>query len=102
MQPASAQEAAGQRPMKLRQKMGPIATVCQEIASGIWRFETNQFWWEWREVQGLNLSCRDKDVEGETFTPVLWAKTLNDAVMFGCGYDGGFGYAQRIAAKEGK
>ena len=78
---------------KLKRKEGPIGTMCREVSTGVWRFNTGKFSWEWSLAHsGLNLSVeleKEGELSGE-FMPCLFAKDLNHAVMYGQGFDMGW------------
>lgn len=95
---------------KPRTKTGPIETKCfeSETQTGVWYFETDQFVWRFDAQArfGINLAMADKDRQPDGSTTrhdwgsyayggLIFAKTLDMAVMFAQGYDGGYGYARR-------
>jgi hypothetical protein len=76
---------------KPKTKMGPIETPCTETAPGQWDFSTGTFSWRWFSSVGINLFSRMPPTEG--YAGMIYAKDLNQAVMFAQGLEAGYAYA---------
>lgn len=82
---------------KLKTKKGPIETLATEVESGVWQFSTDNYDWRHTDRMGLNLLMAHKG-EG-AWQGCLYAKTLNEAIMFTHGFDCGVVAERRTNAK---
>lgn len=76
---------------KIKTKIGPIETKCEEVRSGVWQFDTGYYVWQFSNFGRFNLAVINKDdiaKEGK-WHPMLFAKNLDHAVMFAQGYEAG-------------
>jgi hypothetical protein len=90
---------------KQKTKRCVMDTTATLTDKGAWEFDTGRFvWWFYDGQAGINLYVRDKDYPrdkdkdgADRVAPAIYAKTLDHAVMFGHGFNGGLAYALHIA-----
>lgn len=77
----------------------PMSTTATQPYPGCWLFATGRYEWEYHpDRMGLNLEVRRRgDI---TYEPAIYAKNLDQAVMFAHGFEGGYQAAKVHAAKE--
>lgn len=74
---------------KSKTKECVMSTMATETRPGVWTFSTGRYLWEWSSGFGMNLSVKETDSD-KPFQPSLYAKTLDHAVMFAHGFEGGY------------
>lgn len=69
---------------KNKTKIGVMDTFA-EFKEGAWFFTTGKHLWKWEEGVGINLFLRFEGV-AKLWSPVIYARTLNDAILFANGF----------------
>lgn len=64
-------------------------TECIEIRMGVWEFTAGEYMYQYEAGRaGLNLSFADPG-PNQIWTPLLYCKNLDNAVMWAWGFDAG-------------
>jgi hypothetical protein len=82
---------------KPKTKMSRLNTTCTEAGIGRWHFSTGVFNWEWTGGVGFNLFYRTGDAG---WTGCIYAKSLDEAVMFAHGWEMGYRLAKPPFSKK--
>lgn len=78
---------------KAKTKKGPLETVATYQDYGAWEWDSgNGDRWAYKEGIGLNLFFI---LNGE-LKPTIYAKNLNDAIMYSLGHAGGRHYQKQL------
>lgn len=84
--------------MKAKTKRGPMETVAtfDETRRG-WTFTVERTDWLYSDGPGINLFARPYDQD--EYSPIIYAKNLDHAIMFAQGFSAGSSYADRKEAE---
>lgn len=75
---------------KQKTKRSMMDTTATEVRPGVWQFKAGEHIWEWDSTHvRLNLSCARADDPGMEWTDMLFARNLDNAVMYAWGFNAG-------------
>jgi hypothetical protein len=86
---------------KPKSKLGPMDTRATESDRNVWEFTTGAFAWQYHALGlGLNLLIRAAGDESRPYTPSLYTRTLDHAILFANGFEGGWEAGRKALLAE--